>query len=176
MRIAVLGVGLIGGSIGLAARQRLEAAVVGFDPDRVNLDRALELEALTEAAASGSEAAAGADLVFCAAPVRALPEVVAEALGASDDETVVTDVGSTKRELVASVADHPAADRFIGGHPLAGAETAGVEHARADLFEGARWYLTPAAERAASTTTGSSAPSPTSGRAPRRSTPNRTTG
>jgi prephenate dehydrogenase len=145
MRIAVLGVGLIGGSIGLAARQRLDAEVVGFDSDRANLDRALELEALTEVADSAAAAAGGADLVFCAAPVRALPEVVAEALRASDDETVVTDVGSTKRGLVASVAGHPAADRFIGGHPLAGAETAGVEHARADLFEGARWYLVPGA-------------------------------
>jgi prephenate dehydrogenase len=56
---------------------------------------------------------------------------------------VVTDVGSTKRELVDGVAGHPAAGRFIGGHPIAGAETAGVESARAELFEGARWYLTP---------------------------------
>ena len=145
MRIAVLGVGLIGGSIGLAARRRQDAAVVGFDPDESNVARALELGALTEAAASAGDAAAGADLVFCAAPVRALPEVVREALAAGG-EAAVTDVGSTKRELVAAVADHPGRDRFIGGHPLAGAETAGVEHARADLFEGAHWYLTPTAE------------------------------
>jgi prephenate dehydrogenase len=71
--------------------------------------------------------------------------VVAAALTASGEETVVTDVGSTKRELVAGIAAHPAGARFIGGHPLAGAETAGVEHARQDLFEGARWYLTPGA-------------------------------
>jgi prephenate dehydrogenase len=145
MRIAVLGVGLIGGSIGLAARQRLDAEVVGFDPEPGNLERALELDALSESAGSLAEAAAGADIVFCAAPVRTLPDVVAEALGASGEETVVSDVGSTKRELVASVTGHAAADRYIGGHPLAGAETAGVEHARADLFEGARWYLTPGA-------------------------------
>ena len=146
MRVAVLGVGLIGGSIGLAARKRLDAEVAGFDPDPQNLGRALELGALTEASSSAPEAAGDADLVFCAAPVGALPEVVAAALAASGDETVVTDVGSTKRELVAAVADHPAADRFIGGHPLAGAETSGVEHARGDLFEGARWYLTPGAK------------------------------
>jgi prephenate dehydrogenase len=145
MRIAVLGVGLIGGSIGLAARERLEADVVGFDPDRESVARALDLGALKEAADSAEGAVAGADLVFCAAPVRALPEVVAAALTASGEDAVVTDVGSTKRELVASVAGHAAADRFIGGHPLAGAETAGVEHARGDLFEGARWYLTPGA-------------------------------
>ncbi len=145
MRIAVLGVGLIGGSIGLAARQRLEAEVAGFDPDRANLDRALELGALSELAGSAGDAVAGAELVFCAAPVRALPEVVAEALVASGEDTVVTDVGSTKRQLVSGLRDHPAGGRFIGGHPLAGAETAGVEHARADLFEGAHWYLTPGA-------------------------------
>src|ERR671922_752010 len=98
MRVAVLGVGLIGGSIGLAARHRLDAEVAGFDPDRENLERALELGALTEASTSADEAAGDADLVFCAAPVRALPEVVAAALAVSGDETVVTDVGSTKRE------------------------------------------------------------------------------
>jgi prephenate dehydrogenase len=143
MRIGVLGVGLIGGSVGLAARRRLGAEASGFDPDAANLERALELGALTETASSPADAVAGADVVFCAAPVRALREVVEAALDASGEDTVVTDVGSTKRELVATLATHPAADRFIGGHPLAGAETAGVEHARADLFEGARWYLTP---------------------------------
>ena len=143
MRVAVLGVGLIGGSIGLAARRRLDAEVAGFDPDAGNLARALELGALTTGAGSPAEAAAGADVVFCAAPVRSLPEVVADALAASGEDTAVTDVGSTKRDLVARLGGHPNAARFIGGHPLAGAETAGVEHARADLFEGARWYLTP---------------------------------
>jgi prephenate dehydrogenase len=145
MRIAILGVGLIGGSIGLAARRRLDADVVGFDPDPANLTRALEVGALTEAAGGAGDAVAAAEIVFCAAPVRALPDVVAGALE-SGSGAVVTDVGSTKRELVAAVADHPARERFIGGHPLAGAETAGVEHARDDLFEGARWYLTPTAD------------------------------
>jgi prephenate dehydrogenase len=143
MKIAVLGVGLIGGSIGLAARRRLEAEVAGFDPDRDSLERALELGALDRAAGSPGDAAEGAEVVFCAAPVRALPSLVAAALEASDDATVVTDVGSTKRELIAGLAKAGAAERFIGGHPLAGAETAGVEHARAELFEGSRWYLVP---------------------------------
>jgi len=145
MRIAVLGVGLIGGSIGLAARGRLDAEVAGFDPDETTLRRGLELGALSEAAGSVEAAVRGADIVFCAAPVRALPALASDALAASGDETVVSDVGSTKRELVAALAAGPAGGRFIGGHPLAGAETAGVEHARADLFEGARWYLTPTA-------------------------------
>ena len=88
-------------------------------------------------------ACAGADLVFCAAPVGALPGLAAEALAASGPDAVVTDVGSTKRALVAEVAAGPEGERFIGGHPLAGAETSGVENSRAELFEGARWYLTP---------------------------------
>jgi prephenate dehydrogenase len=142
MRIAVLGVGLIGGSIGLAARLRLGAEVAGYDPDASILDRALEREALDVAHGSVAEAVAGADVVFCAAPVGALPAIIREALDASPAEAVVTDVGSTKRDLVAELADEHA-ERFIGGHPLAGAETAGVEGARADLFDGARWYLTP---------------------------------
>ena len=142
MRIAVLGVGLIGGSIGLAARRRMDAEVMGFDPDEANLGRALELGALDRASRSVAEAVAGAELVACAAPVRALPELVAEALVAAGD-AAVTDVGSTKRELIAQTAAAPGADRFVGGHPLAGAETSGVENARADLFDGARWYLTP---------------------------------
>jgi len=142
-RIAVLGVGLIGGSIGLAARHRLGAEVSGFDPDERNVDRAVALGALDVAAGSVAEAVAAADVVFCAAPVTALPDLVAAALAGSADAAVVTDVGSTKHALVAAVAGSAAADRFIGGHPLAGAETAGVEGSRQDLFEGARWYLTP---------------------------------
>ena len=143
MRIAVLGVGLNGGSIGLAAKRRLDAEVAGHDPDAAILDRAVELGVLDSAHDSVAPAVAAADLVFCAAPVGELPELVAGALAASPPEAVVTDVGSTKRDLVAAVAEGDDAGRFIGGHPLAGAETAGVEGARADLFEGARWYLTP---------------------------------
>lgn len=140
MRVAVLGVGLIGGSIGLAARRRLEAEVVGYGRSPERLARAVELGAIDRAAGSLAEACEGADLVFCCAPVAALPDQGREALAAAGPETVVTDVGSTKGELVAALGED---ERFIGGHPLAGAETAGVENAREDLFEGARWYLTP---------------------------------
>jgi prephenate dehydrogenase len=141
MRIAVLGVGLIGGSIGLAARQRLGAEVAGYDPNRSSGDLAVEsVGALDRFADSVAEACEGAELVFCAAPVSELPGLISEALECSGPETVITDVGSTKRAIVAAMA---ADQRFVGGHPLAGAETAGVGNARADLFEGARWYLTP---------------------------------
>src|SRR5687767_4856110 len=143
MRVTVCGVGLIGGSIGLAAQRRLEAEVVGFDPEAGAVATALERGALTAGAGSVAEAAAGADIVFCAAPVGPLPDLIEAVLDATGEDTVVTDVGSTKRELVERFAAHSQAGRFIGGHPIAGAETAGVENARAELFEGARWYLTP---------------------------------
>ena len=114
--------------------------MVGFDPDPATLERAVELGALDRGAESVEAACAEADVVFCAAPVAALEALARAALDASGSETVVTDVGSTKRDLVAALGED---ERFIGGHPLAGAETAGVENARADLFDGARWYLTP---------------------------------
>jgi prephenate dehydrogenase len=140
VKVAVLGVGLIGGSIGLAARARLDAEIAGFDPDRELLGRAKELGAIDSAHESVAAAVEGAELVFCAAPVMALPGLIAEALEAAGEETAVTDVGSVKRDVVLSLGSE---SRFVGGHPLAGAETSGVENAHADLFEGARWYLTP---------------------------------
>src|ERR1044072_1052509 len=140
MRVAVLGVGLIGGSIGLAARGRLQAEVVGFDPDPGVLERGLETGALDRGADSVAAACAGADVVFCAAPVGALADLARQALESCGAETAVSDVGSTKREIVAALGED---ERFIGGHPLAGVETAGVANARAALFEGPRWSLTP---------------------------------
>ena len=139
MRVAVLGVGLIGGSVALAARQRLSASVTGFDLRPEALRRALERGALDRAGGSIAEAVDGAEVVFVAVPVGGLSRLVGEALRATPPDCVVTDVGSTKRDVVAAHAD----PRFVGGHPLAGAENAGVEHARADLFETATWYLTP---------------------------------
>jgi prephenate dehydrogenase len=141
MTIAVIGVGLIGGSIGLAARERLGSTVRGFDAGDGVLDRALELGAVDRACATVAEAVDGADTAFVAVPVGTLPAAVAETLAAAGPECVVSDVGSTKRDVVAAHND----SRFVGGHPVAGAETAGVEHARADLFDAATWYLTPTA-------------------------------
>lgn len=142
MRIAVLGVGLIGGSIGLAARGRAEAEVCGYDPDPSVRADALALGAVDSEADSIAEAVAGAEAVFVATPVGVLAQTVSEALAVAGGDCVVSDVGSTKRLLGAFAAD----ERFVGGHPLAGAETEGVRHARADLFDGATWYLTPARE------------------------------
>ena len=139
MRIAVLGVGLIGGSIGLAARERADAEVIGWGPRQPTLDAALKLGAIDQAATTIEEAVHDASAVFACAPVELLPDLIAQALAAAGPDCVVTDAGSTKRSLVDAITD----ERFIGGHPVAGAETAGVANARADLFEGASWYLTP---------------------------------
>jgi prephenate dehydrogenase len=92
------------------------------------------------------EALAGAEVAFLCAPVAALPELANAALAAGGD-CVVTDVGSTKRAVLDGLASSGLPEgelaRFVGGHPLAGAEAAGVGHARAELFDGATWYLTP---------------------------------
>lgn len=141
VRIAVIGVGLIGGSVALAAKQRLGATLTGFDRSAGALAAGRRRGALDQASDSVAGAVADAEAVFVAVPVGALPEAIAAVLEAAPPDCVITDVGSTKRAIVASQAD----SRFVGGHPLAGAETAGVEHARADLFAGATWYLTPTA-------------------------------
>jgi prephenate dehydrogenase len=140
LRIALVGVGLIGGSIGLAARQRLDASVAGYDPDAAALRAGAQRGAIDLACGSVAEAVAHAEAAFVAVPVGILPDAIETVLTAAPADCVVTDVGSTKRAILAAVDD----PRFVGGHPLAGAETSGVQHARADLFEGATWYLTPA--------------------------------
>jgi prephenate dehydrogenase len=139
LRIALIGVGLIGGSIGLATRERLGASVAAYDPSAEALQIALERGAIDHASNDVVGAVTDAEAVFIAAPVGVLPEVTAAALAKAPQDCVVTDVGSTKRAIVAATED----PRFVGGHPLAGAETSGVRHARADLFDGATWYLTP---------------------------------
>jgi len=143
MKLAVLGVGLIGGSIGLAARDRGLAEVTGWvrNPDRAG--QCLSTGAVDRMADTIEEACADADVVVCCASVGGLVEMGRNALDAAPEGCVVTDVGSTKQELVETLGGDR---RFIGGHPLAGAETAGVANARADLYEGARWYLTPTSD------------------------------
>lgn len=140
-RIAIIGVGLIGGSVGLAARARIDGVgeLVGWDPAPGVLEEAVKLEVIDRAADSLEDAARDADLIVLASPVASLVENARAALAVAGEDAVVTDVGSTKREIVAAIDD----PRFIGGHPIAGAETAGVEHAREDLFEDSTWFVTP---------------------------------
>jgi prephenate dehydrogenase len=138
----VLGVGLIGGSIGLAARRRLGARVVGHDPDGQALAKALELGAIDEAAEGVAEAVRAADYVFLAVPVGSTIALAREALAGASADCVLSDVGSTKRRIARELAD----PRFVPGHPLAGAETSGVQGAQEELFDDAVWYLTPSGQ------------------------------
>lgn len=143
--VAIVGVGLMGGSLGLAARVKAGVRrVVGFSRTPETLRRALEVGAVTEAADSLEEAVAGADLAFVCTPVRDAAEHVRRAYAAARFGCVVSDVGSTKSGLMTSLSWEQQAT-CIGGHPLCGAETAGVGNARASLYEGATYFLTPGA-------------------------------
>jgi prephenate dehydrogenase len=149
LTIGIVGVGLIGGSIGLAARAHIDGVrVLGFDPSESALTAALEREAIDEQCASVPDVVEVSDVCFVCCPVGALGTIVREALEVGGD-CVVSDVGSTKQAVLTDLAESGLSEsevsRFVGGHPLAGAEASGVEHARGDLFEGATWYLTPTA-------------------------------
>lgn len=139
MRVGVIGLGLIGGSVALAARERLGADVAGWDANPIAVQAALARGAISVAAADAAGASAGADVVVLAVPIASLEATAEAVLRAAGPATVVTDVGSTKNAITSAMTD----ERFIGGHPLAGAESAGIEQARADLFTGATWYVTP---------------------------------
>jgi prephenate dehydrogenase len=140
-RVAVVGVGLIGGSVamelgalGLAGRR------IGVDLDEANLAQALELGIVDEAASLAS-AAAGADLVVVAVPPAEIPAVVLEAAEHTSPSAVLTDVGSVKGPVAAALAVR--LSRFVPGHPVAGTEKSGAAAAMRDLFRGRRCILTP---------------------------------
>ena len=139
-RLAIVGTGLIGASVGLAARSTGVPEVRGWDVDPEALRGAVDRGAV-EAAGSLDEAVAGAELALVAAPVAALPAQIAAVLQASAEATTVTDVGSTKGVVSTAVGGA----RFIGGHPVCGSEAHGPAHASAELFRGATWFLTPVA-------------------------------
>ncbi|MQA98948.1 MAG: prephenate dehydrogenase/arogenate dehydrogenase family protein [Actinobacteria bacterium] len=138
-KVAIIGTGLIGGSIGLALRAS-GAEVVGHDDDYVAARAALQRGAIERAASSASEAVDGAELVILAVPVDRMEAVCSQI--DPGPEAVVTDVGSAKAAAVAH-GEASFGERFIGGHPMAGSERQGVEAADAALFQGAYWILTP---------------------------------
>ena len=138
-RLAVVGTGLIGASVGLAAREAGVGAVLGWDPDEAHLALAAERGAV-EPTGDLAEAVVSAEVVVVASPVGELPRMVREVLDRAAEGCTVTDVGSTKQPVAAAAGDDP---RFVGGHPICGAETRGPERAAAELFEGATWFLTP---------------------------------
>ncbi|MBV8065131.1 MAG: prephenate dehydrogenase/arogenate dehydrogenase family protein [Actinobacteria bacterium] len=137
-RLAIVGTGLLGTSVALAARRAGVGSVRGWD-----IDPAVLRGSAVERASSLADAVDGAELVVVSVPVGALAETVRAVLAAAAEATV-TDVGSTKRAL-ASVDD----PRFVAGHPLAGGATGGPARASADLFDGAIWFLTPSPVAAA---------------------------
>jgi prephenate dehydrogenase len=149
--LAVVGVGLIGGSFA-AALKRAGAAltVVGCDRDAAALQRAVELGVIDSAAHSVSEAVRGAELIVVSVPVRAIGPVLHDVSLALDANAVVTDVGSTKADVMRTAREElrERYSRFVPGHPIAGRETSGVEAASAELFRGARVVLTPEGDAA----------------------------
>jgi prephenate dehydrogenase len=130
----------MGASVGLAAARRGDD-VAGWDPDEHALGVAAERGAVSPAATI-EDALRDAELAVVAAPIAQLAAQVAAVLAATGDSTTVTDVGSTKATVVAAAGGSP---RFVGSHPICGSEARGPEHATADLFDGATWFVTPTA-------------------------------
>ena len=141
-RVGIVGLGLIGGSIALAARQIWpDGLVIGVDRKDV-LEQAMRLHAI-DVAADDPIVLADVDLVILAAPIQQNLAILQELPENVSSAAVITDTGSTKRAIVAAVAGLPDRLTFIGGHPLGGAARAGIEHARADMFTGRPWLFTP---------------------------------
>jgi prephenate dehydrogenase len=143
--VAVVGVGLIGGSVGRALRARsLAAKVVGVGRNPASLDEALRVGAIDGSTTDLAEGVAGADVVVVCTPVPQITPDVLRAAAHGPTGLLVTDAGSTKRSIVEAVErDERARSVFVGGHPIAGSERKGPSHADADLFVGRACVLTP---------------------------------
>ena len=150
-RVAVIGVGLIGGSFALALKKANACGtVVGVGRNAANLQVALQRGAIDEIAASATDAARNADLVLVAVPVLQMFSVFSAIAGVIRKDAVVTDAGSTKQDVVATArrALGDALGRFVPAHPIAGAEHSGAAAAQPGLFEGKRVVITPLVETA----------------------------
>jgi prephenate dehydrogenase len=144
-RVAILGLGLIGGSLGLALlADGLAEAVVGYDTTPAHAEEALARGLVGASAATPADAVADADLVVFAVPVLAIQSLMRAVAPALAPDAILTDVGSVKAPVVAwAEATLPQPERFVGGHPMAGRERSGPGAAEAVMFRGARWPLTP---------------------------------
>ena len=146
--LSILGVGLLGGSIGLAVKGAGSGAqIVGYGHRAETLDEALRLGAVDRIAIKAAEAVRGADLVVLCTPVGLFEAILTEIAQSVAPGAIITDVGSTKRSVVA-LAERilPKSVHFVGSHPMAGSEKRGVRHASADLFHGAVCITTPTAQ------------------------------
>lgn len=141
-KVAILGLGLIGGSIALAARQIWPKGLVIAVDHKDVLEQAMVRHAI-DVASEEPYVISEADIVILAAPVRQNLELLAQLGDHVTGQAVVTDVGSTKRAIVEAARDLAPRFTFIGGHPLGGAARGGFEFARADLFKGRPWIFTP---------------------------------
>ena len=145
-QVTIIGTGLIGGSLGLALKKRrLAGRIIGCDRAPV-LERAKDRGAIDSGTTNPADAVRGSDLVVLATPVLAILDLIERLAPSLPARTLVTDVGSTKAEIVKHAAKSfgkTAGQRFLAGHPMAGKEQAGVDYADADLFEGAAWLFTP---------------------------------
>ena len=146
-RVAIVGTGLIGASIGLGLREHADAGtieIVGYDRNAERARGAERRGAIDARASSAAAAAEGASLVVLSTPILAMREAMAEIARALAPGAVVTDTGSTKAEVMRWAGELlPAGVHFVGGHPMAGKTEVGPAHADAKLFEGARWVVTP---------------------------------
>ena len=144
-RAAIIGIGLIGGSFALAAKRAgIVETVVGVARSDLALRAALEIGAADEVTTNPAEAVRGADLVYIAVPVGATGSIFGQIRDSLEPGALVTDAGSTKREVMQAAAELlPDHISFIGGHPMAGSEQSGVQAAQADLFQNAVYFLTP---------------------------------
>ena len=141
-KIAVVGLGLIGGSLALAIKNKWpQALVIGID-DKTVLEKAMLIHAI-DVASDDPMLMTEADLVILAAPVRENCHVLANLEDHVVGEAVVTDVGSTKRDICEASEQLLKRLRFVGGHPLGGAPKGGIENARSDLFRQRPWLFTP---------------------------------
>ncbi len=143
--VAIVGVGLIGGSIGMALRQRgLADVVVGIGRNSASLRTARRVGAVTTTTVDLAKGVANADIIVVCTPVHRIVDRVREAAKHCPEGALITDAGSTKQAIVEALDGAlPRGCRFLGSHPLAGSEKTGAMHARADLFEGRIVVLTP---------------------------------
>ena len=145
-RVVIVGVGLLGGSLGLALRRRTRARVIGLSHRPGTVLRARRRGVFHEGHTDPARALPGADIVVFCTPVETIVPLARRFAVHFDPNALVMDVGSVKGPIVggmASVFREPAGAHFIGAHPMAGSEKSGVENAAADLFVGATCALTP---------------------------------
>ncbi len=144
-KVVIIGIGLVGGSVGLALKSMgVCGKIVGLGRSRSSLETGVNVGAIDEAATGLAEAVEGANLIVVCTPVGSIAGIIAEMESMIDDDCVITDVGSTKRNIVYAVEQLPrASSMFVGSHPLAGSERKGARHASGQLFRGATVFLTP---------------------------------